>query len=278
MLWRILFLVGLWLLFECAISWFATCDQPSYYAAAYDGQKGHCTLFSGPLVSLIRFGLTGLLDFLHTYEKQLVAGFTVVLAIFTGTLWWSTNKLWKAGERQMELIERNAAQQTSDMQASVAVAQETARAAERNAEAAIDALRPWVGLHTNTHYHPGNAHDINAKAVVVNTGQSAAIDLRGKFVVKVTMPDESVPEIPSTVNCAPHPLFPNVPHTFHAVEDCDTVPLKPAEIGEGKIFVWLVGRLDYLDGEGNPHHTTICLRYWPAIDQFVPYDEGNEAT
>jgi hypothetical protein len=39
--------------------------------------------------------------FLDHLPDWFVALFTAVLSIFTGLLWWSTNKLWKAGERQI---------------------------------------------------------------------------------------------------------------------------------------------------------------------------------
>ena len=32
---------------------------------------------------------------------------TVLIAVFTGCLWWSTRKLWKAGERQLRVMQRS---------------------------------------------------------------------------------------------------------------------------------------------------------------------------
>jgi len=97
MVWRrILILVGLWIIFECVISWVATC-QPYYeQSPQYDGEKDHCTLFSGPIVSITRFGVTTLWRFLHANEHELIAGFTIVLAISTVLLWRSTYQLWQA--------------------------------------------------------------------------------------------------------------------------------------------------------------------------------------
>ncbi|WP_140688312.1 hypothetical protein [Mesorhizobium sp. B2-6-2] len=79
-----------------------------------------------------------------------VAFFTFVLCVFTGLLWRSTNKLWLAGEKQMKLIQDNAALQSADMQASIKVAEDAAKAANRSAEVAERTMvlndRPWVGV------------------------------------------------------------------------------------------------------------------------------------
>lgn len=79
-----------------------------------------------------------------------MAFFTFVLCVFTGLLWRSTNKLWLAGEKQMKVIEKNAAQQSIDMKASIKVAEDAAKAAGRSAEVAERTMilndRPWVGV------------------------------------------------------------------------------------------------------------------------------------
>ena len=68
---------------------------------------------------------------LDASERDPVATFTAVLALFTALLYRataglkaSTDKLWKAGEEQMKLIEGNAAQQSRDLNASIAVARQ----------------------------------------------------------------------------------------------------------------------------------------------------------
>jgi hypothetical protein len=78
-----------------------------------------------------------------------VAFFTFVLCVFTGLLWRSTNKLWLAGERQMDLIQTNAAQQSADMQASTKVAQDAVTAAR---ETGIAQVRAYVSV---THVEVG---------------------------------------------------------------------------------------------------------------------------
>jgi hypothetical protein len=119
--WQILILGALWLFFEFAISDFATCKPPYEEATNYSGKENDCTFFNGPVTSIaIVF-----FRFLHTYEHELIAGFTIALAAFTGTLWWSTRKLWKAGEEQ------------------IAVAKRAADVAEKTL---VASQRPWISL------------------------------------------------------------------------------------------------------------------------------------
>jgi hypothetical protein len=68
--------------------------------------------------------------------------FTWCLVIATLWLGWATLKLWKAGENQMALIERNAADQSRDMQASISAGRDMADAAML----AAGSERAWMGL------------------------------------------------------------------------------------------------------------------------------------
>lgn len=111
-----------------------------------------------------------------------VAFFTFVLCVFTGLLWRSTNKLWLAGDKQMELIEKNAAQQSIDMKASIKVAEDAAKAAGRSAEVAERTMilndRPWLGVDLDI-VGPlvFTAHDCSIKLTmtITNHGRSPAI-------------------------------------------------------------------------------------------------------
>jgi hypothetical protein len=94
-----------------------TTDQEQ---AAYDYKKDDCPAFTmGTLI------LLGRLDhFFESHDKSIVAGFTIVLAISTIGLWLSTaalqrttNALWVAGERQLEmtLMSAEAAQKSAEI-------------------------------------------------------------------------------------------------------------------------------------------------------------------
>ena len=80
------------------------------------------------------------------YEKLIIGGFTVVLALSTVALWLSTRKLWQAGERELKLLAETSEAQSRDMQASIAAAQQSANAAQMQAAimAAVEGPIPLV--------------------------------------------------------------------------------------------------------------------------------------
>jgi len=130
------------LLFAEASSWLtggpnsALCllePQNSEQAFNDDQQKDCPTFFAGSLL-LGHRGFEWIKR--DDNDKAVVAGFTIVLAISTIGLWLATNKLWAAGERQLELLRESSATQSRDMQASIQAANELAGASNRGAAAA----------------------------------------------------------------------------------------------------------------------------------------------
>jgi hypothetical protein len=102
-LWRILLLAALWFSFEFFVSWAATCQPQNKQTAVYGNYEDNCTFLSGPGASI----LTWFFHFLHTYEKHLIAGFTIVLAISTILLWLSTKSLWEEAKKAAERDEKS---------------------------------------------------------------------------------------------------------------------------------------------------------------------------
>jgi hypothetical protein len=139
-LWRVAVLIVAWFVFESVFSWLATC-QPYQSKPDYGGEENHCTLFGGPFILLTRFGLRGAWHFLGANEHELVAGFTIVLAVSTIGLWLATLWLWRETQAAAE-------RQVRDMQASLAIADKTAQAAALNARAAVRANLPVLFLET----------------------------------------------------------------------------------------------------------------------------------
>jgi hypothetical protein len=95
--------------------------EHSEQSSDHDGKKYCAALHSGAA-----FAFEAVDSFLERHDKSVVGGFTVVLAISTIGLWLATNKLWLAGERQLELLSKTASDQSKDMQASIKAANKSA--------------------------------------------------------------------------------------------------------------------------------------------------------
>ncbi|MGY3137193.1 hypothetical protein ACVWZM_007875 [Bradyrhizobium sp. USDA 4501] len=115
-------------------------------ATNHDDKK-YCPAFHTGVIA----SLDALDGFLEHHDKSVVGGFTIVLAISTIGLWLATNKLWRAGERQFELLAQTAADQSRDMGASIAIAKNAADASSKQTEALQHQLallemdqRPWL--------------------------------------------------------------------------------------------------------------------------------------
>jgi hypothetical protein len=94
----LLLLAALWILFECSMSYFATCNS--------DHDSNYCSLFRGPVIATSIYFWMQLVDFLREHEHELVAAFTIILALSTIGLWLSTQKLWKVTRITAEHIPR----------------------------------------------------------------------------------------------------------------------------------------------------------------------------
>jgi hypothetical protein len=65
-------------------------------------------------------------------------------------LWLASNKLWKAGERQIELLAQTSDAQSRDMQDSIAVSRDSANAALMSAQVSKAAIRAVMTLNNYT--------------------------------------------------------------------------------------------------------------------------------
>lgn len=127
-------------------------------------------------------GMLRFVEFVDAHEGFFLVVFTALLAVFTYMLRSSTDKLWKAGDDQMVLIKANAAQQSIDMQASIKVAEDAAKAANRSAEVAERTMvlndRPWVGVELQI-LRPlvftADGCSIKLDVTITNHGRSPAI-------------------------------------------------------------------------------------------------------
>src|SRR5712692_8976974 len=94
--------IAVWLFFECWISWQAFCHQPEEYGAAYQASDEYVCVFKGPIFLILHSLIEWWRHIFHAPDSY-VALFTAMLFISTTALWWSTRKLWRAGENQIKV-------------------------------------------------------------------------------------------------------------------------------------------------------------------------------
>jgi len=103
--WPALVLCGLLLaIVDGAISSMMTCHpigaNTNHGTNAQENQQ--CTALAGPILTT----LAAIVGFLDSHGEAVVGFFTIVLATFTGRLWYSTEKLWNVTLRSAETAER----------------------------------------------------------------------------------------------------------------------------------------------------------------------------
>jgi hypothetical protein len=129
----------------CALTSFAvfdlastlsTCQQIEQEKAEQRSEKS-----CGFTQSLTYRGTEAVFEWIDRRHDFVTAAAAIVIAFFTFTLWRATDRLWEAGERQLKLIEMNAADQARDMKASISAATESAHIARRSL---IASQRAWL--------------------------------------------------------------------------------------------------------------------------------------
>ena len=134
--WRIIGIAAVLLLFDCLFSWLSTCDPASYPSPTNESYEKHCSAFKGPFVTIASVILIWTRHVLHDYGEAVIAIFTIVLAL-------STMALWRSGKRQMELIEKNAIQQSADTRAAIAAAEAANKISQ---ESVLIDQRAWLAV------------------------------------------------------------------------------------------------------------------------------------
>jgi hypothetical protein len=116
------------LLVLAALAWFVNGSQ-SFQDCKGGQQSQHSNNppeQSLPIFTLVRGRVDCLGTFVSENDRAIEALATLIIAVFTFTLWWSTYRLWKAGERQIE------------------IARDAADAAKQSATHITIAERAWV--------------------------------------------------------------------------------------------------------------------------------------
>jgi hypothetical protein len=186
-------------LWSCILLWQSQKTAPSSQAEPAKTEQQH-TKSVGTVVEQEQHSKRGQKSnwydtFLNHTPDWFVAIFTGLLTFVTyrlvsttGGLKTSTDRLWEAGERQIELSRETAAAQTRDMQDSIEVAQAAVKASQKSADAAelsvVEADRAWIEVEINILgplIFGEEEIEVEAEAIFTNTGRSPAINVGYEF-------------------------------------------------------------------------------------------------
>ena len=163
-----------------------------FASSAGDAKVASCTSYQ-----LLPFILFEAAQFLDKMGGAITALATIAIAIFTFTLKRATDKLWDAGERQLNLLAETSAAQSRDMQASIRAATDSANAAITSNQIAVTnaerQLRAYVTVQDinmtthrlprswgpyNNNVVPGTIHTYRFSVILKNGGMTPAINAR----------------------------------------------------------------------------------------------------
>jgi hypothetical protein len=264
------------LILDAEISWFSTCYEMAYHGGHHQNPTEYCSIDQGPF---LRF-LVWLEGIFESHRDAVIAAFTVVLAISTMGLWHATYGLWEASKEA-------AAQQSRDMQASIAGANRAAEAAKQAAEAARDSAdteedaliataRPRIIVRRveAIFLMPPN-RPVSAQFRITNVGGSRAI-LVERNAILVAVPEEwtEFPQYPpaSAIN------------DERVLESGDgltadaniTHPLTDPsgkDIQSGALILFLYGFVRYRDDAGVIREMGFGRRFNPKTNRFHPLND-----
>jgi hypothetical protein len=223
-------------------------------------------------------------NFLYDNRDAVTAIATAFISIFTFTLWRSTDRLWATAKDQIAAAENASKIQSTDMQASIAVANKAADAAKQSADAVVSQLRAYASVTAASIHGFQQDGPICLKIRIENRGQTPAYGLThdGGFTLREAdvsrfKGDLWPPERNMLLSKATLP--PGV--IRHASMDVP-IPLSPdakAAIRDGTLALFAYGEIRYSDAFGNPRKSTYRLMYGGSApvtnDQLTICEEGN---
>jgi xanthosine utilization system XapX-like protein len=181
--------------------------------------------------------------------------------------------------------------QMTDLHAAIAQNGKIADAAGRLSDAATQAneianqalvgsTRPWVGVDAVEAGSIQASQTLNIEVRVRNSGRTPSTDVQGLFLVYIS-PINNPPALlaDQCANCVRSVVLPNGVVSYKlSVRDSVMSVDEVQRIKDGKDTMWIVGRLDYHDGEGEAHTTRSCLYYRATgIASFTACGDGNSA-
>src|SRR5262249_46573938 len=140
-----------------------------------------------------------------------------------------------------------------------------------------EADRPWVGLETIIPKKFSAGRKIEVWAYIRNSGRSPAIKMQVRFLGYVLPDGQVYPVHPNPSDQPTKLLIPSVIDRYPPFHEKAVSAAEFRGIGKGKLVVWIVGCIKYLDGAGKRHTTRVCVRWDRIRREFVPHEAGNDA-
>ena len=215
-----------------------------------------------------------------TLRSPWLTGLTLVIAILgvagAALLGWQLYLL----QGQMKALQTSITQSGQVADAASRLSDAATQANEIANQALATTTRPWIGVDTVEVGPIQPSQPLNIEVRVRNSGRTPSTDVQGLFLVYIS-PIDNPPALltdPCT-SCVRSVLLPNGVVSYRlSVRDSVMTPDGVQRIKDGKDTMWIVGRLDYHDGEGEFHTTKSCLFYRSTgIASFTACGDGNSA-
>ncbi len=208
---------------------------------------------------------------------SLLAALLLVLAVVGGGLIvWQLSLL----QGQMADVRTAIAQNGKIADAVSRLSDAATQANEISGQSLAASTRPWVGVDAinASGVEPGQPLSIEVR--VRNSGRTPSTDVQGLFLVYIS-PLDNPPAllVDQCANCVRSVVLPNGVVSYKlSVRDKVMTSDEVQRIKAGKDTMWIVGRLDYHDGEGEAHTTRSCLYYRAGgVSSFTACSDGNSA-
>jgi len=222
----------------------------------------------GPFLALGRAVTIRTGNFVIDEPEVLTALATIIMAVFTWRLWWSTDKLWKEAKAASEIARKSA--RAALIQAS------TMRSAER-------------GYAKISHCNPLNleviSDSLRFQMEIKNWGRTP-IQVTHVFLSTyvVDVGDPLPPKPPYGISKPFHAFLVSMEPLYFWMNVLGSIGDQKREIQEGNKTLYLIGYVDYSDKFGNKHRGGYARQYGPlgpdltfVIQDGYNYDE-NEKT
>jgi hypothetical protein len=148
-------------------------------------------------------------------------------------------------------------------------------------QALFTATRPWIGVDVVEASPIAAGQPLNIEVRVRNSGGTPSTDMQGLFLVYISSIDNQPADLADGCqSCVRSVVLPNGVMTYRlAVRDTVMTADEVQRLKNGKDTMWIVGRLDYHDDEGELHTTKSCLHYRASgIAAFTACNDGNSAS